>query len=118
MSTELTGAVAGEALHFTNDSIRESFAAVPIEGTDSLDVVVRCNAATGADSLTVRIPTVAGDYPIERLRVAPAFGRRPDPATAARIVFAAEFGTIWLSKESAEADPGTAEIIRKNRMYK
>jgi pilus assembly protein CpaB len=41
-----------------------------------------------------------------------------DPATAARIVFAAEFGTIWLSKESAEADPGTAEIIRKNRMYK
>lgn len=84
MSTELTGAVAGEALHFTKDSIRESFAAVPIEGADSLDVVVRCNAGAGADSLTVRIPTVAGDYPIERLRVAPAFGRRPDPATAAR----------------------------------
>lgn len=41
-----------------------------------------------------------------------------DPGTAARIVFAAEFGTIWLSKESAEADPGAAEIIRKNRMYK
>jgi pilus assembly protein CpaB len=41
-----------------------------------------------------------------------------DPATASRIVFAAEFGTLWLSKESAEADPGTPEIIRKNRMYK
>lgn len=41
-----------------------------------------------------------------------------DAATAARIVFAAEFGTIWLSKESEQADPGAAEIIRKNRMYK
>jgi pilus assembly protein CpaB len=41
-----------------------------------------------------------------------------DPAAAARIVFAAEFGTIWLSRESADANEGTPEIIRKNRMYK
>lgn len=41
-----------------------------------------------------------------------------DPSTAARIVFAAEFGTIWLSKESADATQVAPEIIRKNRMYK
>jgi pilus assembly protein CpaB len=41
-----------------------------------------------------------------------------DPSMAARIVFAAEFGTIWLSKESADATQAAPEIIRKNRMYK
>lgn len=41
-----------------------------------------------------------------------------DDATAARIVFAAEFGTIWLSKEPADATQGAPEIIRKNRVYK
>lgn len=41
-----------------------------------------------------------------------------DDATAARIVFAAEFGTIWLSKEPSDAIQGAPEIIRKNRIYK
>jgi murein DD-endopeptidase MepM/ murein hydrolase activator NlpD len=38
-----------------------------------------------SDSITTRIATTSGNYPIERLRVAPAFGRPPDSATAARI---------------------------------
>lgn len=41
-----------------------------------------------------------------------------DDATASRIVFGAEFGTIWLSKETADATQGAPEIIRKNRVYK
>lgn len=41
-----------------------------------------------------------------------------DDAMAARVVFGAEFGTIWLSKEPADATQGAPEIIRKNRIYK
>lgn len=80
--SQLTGSVAGEALHFSADSVPESLAAAPIDSPDSLMVVVRC---AGADSIVARIGTTSGNYPIERLRVAPAFGRPPDSATAARI---------------------------------
>lgn len=41
-----------------------------------------------------------------------------DAPTAARLVFGAEFGTIWLSKENSDATQGTPEIVRKNRIYK
>jgi len=80
----ITGTAAGEPLHFSADSVQETLAAIPIEAGDSVTVVVRC-APTGGDSLVRRVPTASGNYPIERLRVAPAFGRRPDSATSARI---------------------------------
>jgi murein DD-endopeptidase MepM/ murein hydrolase activator NlpD len=84
----LTGSAAGELLHFFEDSAggsQQSLAPIPIDGPNSLLVVVRCTLPGGADSIMARIRTAAGNYPIERLRVAPAFGRPPDPATAARI---------------------------------
>jgi hypothetical protein len=84
-ATPVTGFVAGEPLHFTSDSIRESLAAAPIDGPDSVNLVIRCGESAVTDSVAVRIPTTSGNYPIERLRVAPAFGRPPDSATAARI---------------------------------
>ena len=84
-NVSLTGFVAGEPLHFSSDSVRESLAAAPIDGPDSLTLVLRCAMDGGSDSITGKIPTASGNYPIERLRVAPAFGRPPDPATAARI---------------------------------
>ena len=81
----LSGMVAGEPLHFSTDSVPESLAGIPIEGRDSVAVVVQCALDGGTDSLVARVATSSGDYPVERLRVAPAFGRPPDPATAARI---------------------------------
>jgi murein DD-endopeptidase MepM/ murein hydrolase activator NlpD len=81
----LSGSAAGEPLHFSGDSLRESLAAVPIDGPDSLTLVVHCTRGTESDSMVARVGTTSGNYPIERLRVAPAFGRPPDPATAARI---------------------------------
>jgi murein DD-endopeptidase MepM/ murein hydrolase activator NlpD len=84
-ATSLTGSVAGEPLHFSADTARESLAAAPIDGPDSLHLVIRCAVNGATDSLVRRIATATGDYPIERLRVAPAFGRRPDSATSARI---------------------------------
>ena len=80
---ELTGRVSGEALHFVTDSGASiSLAPVPIDAKDSLPIVVRCG---GTDSLVANVRLVSGDYPIERLTVAPAFGRPPDSATSARI---------------------------------
>ena len=85
-ATSVTGFVAGEPLHFSAaDSIRESLAAAPIDRPDSLNLVVRCTEGGISDSIVRRIPTASGNYPVERLRVAPAFGRPPDSATAARI---------------------------------
>jgi murein DD-endopeptidase MepM/ murein hydrolase activator NlpD len=81
----LSGRAGSEALHFSTDSIAESLAAVPIEGADSVRVVVRCALDGTTDSLISMVPASSGNYPIERLTVAPAFGRPPDSATAARI---------------------------------
>jgi hypothetical protein len=80
----IAGTAAGEPLHFSADSVPESLAAIPIESGDSVTVVVRCSS-NGSDSLVTRVATASGNYPVERLRVAPAFGRPPDSATAARI---------------------------------
>ena len=78
----LSGTAAGEALHFTN---AESFAAIPIDASDTLGVSVECRASGRIDTLYARIPTARGEYPLERLRVAPAFGQQPDSVLAARI---------------------------------
>ncbi|MGQ0539289.1 MAG: M23 family metallopeptidase [Gemmatimonadaceae bacterium] len=85
--TQLAGEVAGQPLHFTpsGNSAVESFAAVPIAGGRSLGITVRCSGGERVDSLAARVATARGDYPIDRLKVAPEFGRRPDSATAARI---------------------------------
>jgi murein DD-endopeptidase MepM/ murein hydrolase activator NlpD len=78
----LSGSAAGESLHFTD---AESFAASPIDAGDTLGVTVECEAAGRTDTLHARIPTARGEYPLERLRVAPTFGQQPDSALAARI---------------------------------
>jgi hypothetical protein len=81
----LAGTVSGEPLHFTADSTPESLAPAPIDGPDSLTIIVHCRLGGEQDSIVARVGIAAGDYPVERLRVAPAFGRPPDSATAARI---------------------------------
>ncbi len=83
---QLSGHVAGEQLHFAADSGADrSFAPVPIDSPDSVRIVVRCSVNNVADSIVARVRTISGNYPVERLTVAPAFGTPPDPPTAARI---------------------------------
>ena len=86
--TALSGGVAGEAIHFAAVAgvpAVESFAAVPIDAGDSLGVEIRCTAGERTDTLRAWLATTHGEYPVERLSVAPAFGREPDSALAARI---------------------------------
>lgn len=84
---QLEGQIAGQPLHFVPDSggSAVSFAATPIDGSRSLDVSLRCILGENVDTLNTRIELASGDYPVERLSVAPRFGRAPDSALAARI---------------------------------
>ncbi len=78
-----TATIAGEPLHFREEGDSAvAFAAVPVDSTAGVGVLLRCG--TAGDS-TVRIPTRSGDYPLERLRVAPRFSAAPDSALAARL---------------------------------
>jgi murein DD-endopeptidase MepM/ murein hydrolase activator NlpD len=74
--------LAGEPLHWrlTGDSI-VALTAVPIDSTESVTLQLRCDG--GPDRL-VRLPTEAGPYRLEQLRVAPRFSATPDSALAAR----------------------------------
>jgi murein DD-endopeptidase MepM/ murein hydrolase activator NlpD len=83
---QLDGHASGEPLHFASDSMGgTSFAAVAIDGPDSVRIVVLCTTGIARDSIVLFARTASGNYPIERLTVAPAFGTPPDPPTAARI---------------------------------
>ncbi|MEO7964781.1 MAG: M23 family metallopeptidase [Gemmatimonadaceae bacterium] len=86
-NARLSGVVAGEPLHFSQDSSGTwtALAPVPIDSVASLGVLVRCAISAAEDSLRIRIPIVAVTYPIEKLRVAPRFGAEPDSALAARL---------------------------------
>jgi murein DD-endopeptidase MepM/ murein hydrolase activator NlpD len=74
-------------LAFTNgdSSTAQSLAAIPIDGDSVLRLVVSCASTLGTDSLVAHVKASRADYPIDRLTVAPRFGRPPDSATAARI---------------------------------
>lgn len=86
--TALSGSVGGEALHFASMAdgrAAESFAAVPIDAADSLGIQVQCTGSGRTDTLRASVVPTRGEYPVERLSVAPGFGRPPDSALAARI---------------------------------
>jgi murein DD-endopeptidase MepM/ murein hydrolase activator NlpD len=77
-----TARVAGEPLHFAPDSAGAvAFAAVPIDSANGVSMAVLCVDGTRRD---VRIRTRDGDYPLERLTVAPRFGTPPDSALRER----------------------------------
>jgi murein DD-endopeptidase MepM/ murein hydrolase activator NlpD len=84
--SSLAGVVAGELLHFTRDGdgAASSLAPLPIDGPREVAIVVRCTVANRGDSLAVTLTAGTGEYTIESLRVAPAFGRAPDSALLAR----------------------------------
>jgi len=84
--TAAEATLAGERLHLrrVQDSV-VAHAAVPIDSSQGITLFLSCPGDGGAvyrDS--VRLSTGAGAYRLERLRVAPRFGARPDSALAAR----------------------------------
>ena len=84
---ELSGQVAGEALHFVADSSGTpvSFAPAPIDTKGSLGVMVACILGARRDTIRSEIALAPGQYPVERLSVAPRFSQPPDSALAERM---------------------------------
>lgn len=82
-ATVSSATVAGEPIHMHRSADSSyALAAVPIDSTDGVSLVVRC---ANGDSTSTRIHTLRSTYPLERLRVAPKFGAEPDSALAARL---------------------------------
>jgi hypothetical protein len=87
------GRFAGEPLHFearAEGTVR-TLAGVPIDAAGTLPAELHlARAEGGIDTVTVQVPIRAGEYRLERLTVAPRFGRAPDAALAARMAREAE----------------------------
>jgi len=78
--------VAGEPLHFANDGAGawRALAAAPIDATSSVALSIARDSVGGTARVTT-IPVARGRYRLEKLRVAPRFGTRPDSALAERL---------------------------------
>lgn len=76
--------VAGVSLHWrrAGDTAR-AIAAIPIDSAHGVTLRITCHP--GIDSVALTVPTDAGSYRMERLRVAPQFSALPDSALAARL---------------------------------
>ena len=79
------GEAEGEPLHFERrGGSYHAIAAVPLEGSDSLEVTLRVTATATTDTLRVLFPVATPNYPNERLTVAPKYAKL-DSATQARV---------------------------------
>lgn len=84
--TGLAGEVAGEPLHFsrTDPVSWVSLAGVPVEGDDSLAIILVLLIGDRRDTVRTAVAVSRAEYPSERLRVAPTMAN-PDSASQARI---------------------------------
>jgi murein DD-endopeptidase MepM/ murein hydrolase activator NlpD len=85
--SRVEGEFAGERLHFHPGpgGTYRALAAVPIDADGAMPLTIRLQSAWGVDTLHLAVAVAPGNYRMERLTVAPRFGRQPDAATAARI---------------------------------
>ena len=81
------GTFGGEPLHFRPAEGGEfaALAAVPVDAEGSGELALEIDYGTGTGTRTLAVPVVAGDYRLERLTVAPQFGRPQPPEIQERI---------------------------------
>jgi len=84
--TAIEGEAAGEPLHFsrTDPVIWTALAGIPVEGDDSLALTLVLLLGERRDTVRTTLAVGRGDYPSERLKVAPTMAN-PDSAARARI---------------------------------
>ncbi len=80
------GEIAGEPLHFdtADGTFWQALAAAPIDGGDSLAVLLTLHRGAVTDTVRTSIATGAGSYRSEKLSVAPSMAE-PDSAARVRI---------------------------------
>ena len=81
------GTAAGERLHFRSDDQGGfmALAAAPIDVQGDIELQLEIQYETAAEIRLLTVPVVAGDYRMERLTVAPEFGRPQPPEIQRRI---------------------------------
>jgi murein DD-endopeptidase MepM/ murein hydrolase activator NlpD len=82
---DIAGEAADEPLHF--EPVGRSYhaiAGIPLEGADSLHVILRVGRGDAVDTIQANIAIATPEYPTERLRVAPKYAVL-DSATQARV---------------------------------
>lgn len=81
------GTFAGEPLHFrpAEGGALLALAAAPVDAAGTGELALEIDYGSGTGSRTLAVPFVAGDYRMERLTVAPEFGRPQPPEIRERI---------------------------------
>jgi murein DD-endopeptidase MepM/ murein hydrolase activator NlpD len=102
--TGIEGEIAGEPLHFhSSDGVTwASLAGVPIEGGDSIEAVLVLLHSERRDTVRTSFAVTKGDYPVERLSVAPSMAA---PSRAARRRIAREIARAREVSQMAHATP-------------
>jgi murein DD-endopeptidase MepM/ murein hydrolase activator NlpD len=100
--------LVGEPLHFERDGTGwRAFAAAPADSSSAVNLrVVRCRRIGVCDSTDAVVPLSPSTYRVEKLSVAPKFGREPDSATAQR-----------MAMEFAEARAVSVRAHRTERLW-
>ncbi len=99
--------MAGEPLHFSTSNGGVSWSAlapVPVEGGDSLPILLVLQHAFGVDTVRTAIGVLQPGYPTERLTVAPGMAE-PDSAGRARIA-----RDVARAREVSRAGHGTERL--------
>lgn len=84
----VTGTVAGQPLHFVGDDegVCTALAAAPLDSVGTLTLHVQLTLADHTtDARTLTVPVERGTYAMQRLTVAPEFGRPQPPEIQRRI---------------------------------
>jgi murein DD-endopeptidase MepM/ murein hydrolase activator NlpD len=86
-ATPVAGKLAGEPLHFTRDTTGHyvAFGGIPVDAADSLPLELYVTRGTSRDTAVRQLRLSATKRPVERLSVAPSFGKEPDSVLAKRI---------------------------------
>ncbi len=102
--TGLAGTVAGEPLHFTttDGAFWSALAPAPIDGGDSLGLMLVLESIGREDTIRTVLPLTPGRYRQERLSVPPSMA---EPDSAARVRIAREIARARAVSQAAHATP-------------
>jgi murein DD-endopeptidase MepM/ murein hydrolase activator NlpD len=102
--TGLDGVVADEPLHFARRDTLSwvALAGVPVEGDDSLSILLVLHHGERRDTVRTTIAVTHGDYDSERLRVAPSMA---EPDSLAQLRIAREIAQARSVSRAAQHSP-------------
>jgi murein DD-endopeptidase MepM/ murein hydrolase activator NlpD len=86
-ASPVAGTLAGEPLHFAPDRAGGfvAFGGIPVDATDAMPLHLFISRGESRDTVVRHLRLSAVKRPVERLSVAPSFGKEPDSALTKRL---------------------------------